>query len=243
MACAVVPPGPPSNVLGNRGTRCTSGGVAPPAPCLGNGGFVAACALLQRWGWLGVRRCPTGPPSNVFGNRGTRCTPGGGCAPCTLLGGRGFCFGLRPPSAVGLAWRAPLSHLAHPPTFLETGGHAVPPTGAAPPAPRLGDGGFVLACALLQRWGWLGVRRCPTGPPSDVFGNRGTPPVRPAGAAPAARCLGNGGSVAFSPSAECGGRDKMRLLDGWFCCGLRRPSAGGLAWRAPLSHRPTLQRF
>ena len=29
---------------------------------------------------------PTCPPSDVFQNRGTRCTPGGGCAPCTLLG-------------------------------------------------------------------------------------------------------------------------------------------------------------
>ena len=27
------------------------------------------------------------------------------------------------------------------------------------------------------------------------------------------------------------------------CCGGRLPSAGGLAWPAPLSHRPTLQRF
>ena len=33
------------------------------------------------------------------------------------------------------------------------------------------------------------------------------------------------------------------FLDGWSCCGLRRPSAEGLAWPAPLSHRPTLQRF
>ena len=31
---------------------------------------------------------PPGPPSNVFGYRGTPpCAPGGGCAPCTLLGG------------------------------------------------------------------------------------------------------------------------------------------------------------
>ena len=29
---------------------------------------------------------PPAPPSNVFGNRGTRCTPDEGCAPCTLLG-------------------------------------------------------------------------------------------------------------------------------------------------------------
>ncbi len=54
---------------------------------LGMGGLVLACALLPRGDWLGLRRCPTGPPSNVFGNRGTRCTPGGGCAPCTPFGG------------------------------------------------------------------------------------------------------------------------------------------------------------
>ena len=52
------------------------------------------------------------------------------------------CCGLRPPSAEGPAWRAPLSHLLHPPTFLEYRGTTpVPPAGAAPPAPRLGDGG------------------------------------------------------------------------------------------------------
>ena len=50
-------------------------------------GLVVACALHQRRVRLGLRRCPTCPPSNVFQNRGTRCTPGGGCAPCTLLGG------------------------------------------------------------------------------------------------------------------------------------------------------------
>ncbi len=103
---------------------------------------------------------------------------------------------------------------AHPPTFLGTGGHAVPPAGAAPPAPRLGNGGalphlplstgertrcacwtggHVVACALHQGRVWLGLRRCPTGPPSNVFGNRGTPPVPPAGAAPPAPCWGDGG--------------------------------------------------
>ena len=48
---------------------------------------VAACALLQRKVWLGMGRYPPAPPSNVLRNRGTRCTPGGGAAPCTLLGG------------------------------------------------------------------------------------------------------------------------------------------------------------
>ena len=45
----------------------------------------------------------------------------------------------------------------------------------------------------------------------------------------------------------CGGGPGLRRAyadgDGWFCFGLRPPSAGGLAWPAPLSHLPTLQRF
>ena len=52
------------------------------------------------------------------------------------------------------------------------------------------SGGIGLACALLQRRVWLGGRRCPIGPPSNVFRNRGTPPVPPAGAAPPAPRLG-----------------------------------------------------
>ena len=211
---------------------------APPVPCWGNGGFVVACALLQRGDWLSLRRCPTGPPSNVFGNKGTRCTPGGGCAPAPCLGdggvaslpsaecgGRGkmrlldgwSCCGLRSSSAEWLAWPAPLSHLAHPPTFLETGGHAVPPAGLRPLHPAGGlfwlapsfSGGVGLACAVV-----------PGGPPSNVIGNRGT------------RCTPGGGC---SPCTLLGERG--------FCFGLRPPSAGGLAWPAPLSHRPTLQRF
>ncbi len=39
---------------------------------------------------------------------------------------------------------------AHPPTFLETGGHAVPPAGAAPPAPCLGEGwGVAFDCMFV----------------------------------------------------------------------------------------------
>ena len=50
--------------------------------------------------------------------------------------------------------------------------------------------GFVVACALLQRMVCFGLRRCPTCPPSNVLGYRGTPPVPPAGAAPPAPCWG-----------------------------------------------------
>ena len=107
---------PPSNVLGNRGTPpVPPAGAAPLHPAWGTekaslschptstgggtrgacwtDGLVVACAVLQRGDWLGLRCCPTGPPSNVFGNRGTPCTPGGGAAPCPLLGERGErCF-------------------------------------------------------------------------------------------------------------------------------------------------------
>ncbi len=57
------------------------GGVLPgrmvllwPAPSF-SGGSGLACAVV-----------PPAPPSDVFRNRGTRCTPGGGCAPCTPRG-------------------------------------------------------------------------------------------------------------------------------------------------------------
>ena len=60
------------------------------------------------------------------------------------------------------------------------------------PAPSF-SGGIGLACAVLQRRDWLGLRRCPTGPPSDVFRNRGTPPVPPAGAQPPAPRWGGRG--------------------------------------------------
>ena len=48
------------------------------------------------------------------------------------------------------------------------------------PAPSF-NGGFGLACAAI-----------PPAPPSNVFQDRGTPPVPPAGAAPPAPCLGEG---------------------------------------------------
>ena len=42
----------------------------------------------------------------------------------------------------------------------------------------------------------------PPSPPSNVFGNRGIPPVPPAGAAPPAPCLRDGGIGRFSASHE-----------------------------------------
>ena len=44
----------------------------------------------QEWGLMVANAIiPPSPTSNVFWYRGTRCTPGGGCAPCTLLDGDG----------------------------------------------------------------------------------------------------------------------------------------------------------
>ena len=67
----------------------------------GGVGGARTSASARRWGWmilswpapsfsggigLACAAIPPAPPSDVFQNRGTRCTPGGGCAPCTLLG-------------------------------------------------------------------------------------------------------------------------------------------------------------
>ena len=95
---------------------------------------------------------------------------------------------------------------------------SLPPTTGVgteqPPAPRLRDGGSVVACALLQ-WGDLGRAGIPPAPDvflgRDCLGRAGIPPaplsdartgghaVPPAGAAPPAPRLGDGGGVAFSP--------------------------------------------
>ena len=75
--------GPTSwGTLAQMSLFCNRGGAFPgrmvllwPAPSYSRGTGLACAAI------------PPAPPSNVFGNRGTRCTPGGGCAPCTPLGG------------------------------------------------------------------------------------------------------------------------------------------------------------
>ena len=102
------------------------------------GGLVAASALLQRRVRLGLRRYPARSTLQRFPETGgLPCTPGGGCAPCTLLGERRrhrlltsasgrFLTCLRRDKRRG-PWRAPLSHLAHPPAFLGTGILAVRP--------------------------------------------------------------------------------------------------------------------
>ena len=151
MACAVVPPGPPSNVFGNRGTPpVPPAGAAPPAPCLG----------------VGVLFWPA--PS--------------------FSGGFGLACAVVPP--------------AHPPTSLETGGLPLyPRRGGAAPCTRLGSGGFVVACALFQGRVWLGGRRCPTWPTLQRYWKQGDSPCTPGRETrvPCTLLGGNEGSVAFLP--------------------------------------------
>ena len=103
LACVTIPPAPPSDVFQDRGTPpVPPAGAAPPAPRLGKRrGFasspwhVRTLPSLPRvqgqghWeGGLVVAGAvvPPSSPSNVFGIQGTRCTPGGGCAPAPCLG-------------------------------------------------------------------------------------------------------------------------------------------------------------
>ena len=138
---------------------------------------------------------------------------------CALLQRRVW-FGGRPPSAEGLAWRAPSisggSGLACALHQRRVWLGVRPPSakGLAWRAPSISEG-FGLADALHQRRVWLGVRRCPTCPPSNVFGNRGTPPVPPAGAAPPAPRLGNGGGA-------CGAVQAASLVRRGVCEGVRQ---------------------
>ena len=182
-------------------------------PLMGTDGFVLACALDQRRVWLGVRRCPTWPTLQRFLVQGdTPCTPGGGCAPCTPLGER---------------------------------------RGASSPAAEYGGKDKM---RLLDGWSSCGLRppsadrsglTCavvPPGPPSNVFWYRGTPPVPPAGAAPPAPRLGNGGALPHLPLST-GGRTRCACWTGGLVVACALLQRTGPAWRAPLSHRPTLRRF
>ena len=108
--------------------------------------------------------------------------------------------------------------------FCNRGRAGASDSGVRPP---MGTDGFVLACALHQRRVWLGLRRCPTGPPSNVFRNRGTPPVPPAGAAPPAPCWGERGIGRFLACPQ--GREiSLEAGVGW-------GEAGALWWRAPMA--------
>ena len=151
LACALLQRG---DWLGLR--RPSAGGLAWPAPLsrphrpptfLGTGGLAAppggtSNSLHPPWRDEEGAVVPPSPPSDAFGNRGTRCTPGGGCAPCTLL---------------GEMRKAPSFHLAHRPTLLGTGGLTILPRKQRPlhPARRrsracFGASGRFPACPRVR---------------------------------------------------------------------------------------------
>ena len=102
----------------------------------------------------------------------------------------GACCGLRPPSGEGPAWPAPLSHLPTLQRFWVQGDTLYPRRGRAPCTLRGGRRVLLWSMPSFSGGIGIGLRRCLTCPPSNAFGNRGTPPVPPAGAAPPAPCLG-----------------------------------------------------
>ena len=89
------------------------------------------------------------------------------------------CLGLRPPSAEGLAWPAPLSRPHRPPTFLGTGG-----------LPLHLPAEHWVPCTLLRETGEAFAQHC---------GGLAEPPAE---AAPPAPCLGTEVRQCFSPSAS-----------------------------------------
>ena len=127
--------------------------------------------------------------------RGRRVPAGGGSAREALRsqGDRGGEPGRRPPSGPPIPARTLI------PTKRRINGDyaKVSSTGA-------GTGRMVLfwPVSSFSRGSVLACAAIPPAPPSDVFQNRGTPPVPPAGAAPPAPRSGNGGGVVFSPSAS-----------------------------------------
>ena len=150
LACAVIPPAPPSDVFWYRGSRCAPGGGWATCTLLGEGVWLWPAPSFSEGSGLACAASAPAPPSDVFRNRGTPPVLPAGVGPPAPCLGRGFRCDLRPPSAKGLAWRAPLSHPLRPLTFLETGGHPLHP---------LGGGGLVVACALLQGRVRLGLGR------------------------------------------------------------------------------------
>ena len=206
----------PPTFLETGGHAVPPAGAAPPAPRWGDGGSVVACALLQWGDWLGGRRCPTWPTLQRFWKQGDTLYPRRGLRPLHPAGGTGVLLWRAPSFSGGTGLAGAVVPPAHPPTFLGTGGHAVPPGGGCALCTLLGGGGelphlplrtggrtrcacwtggLVVACALLQRGVGLACAVVPPAPPSDVFRNRGTPPVPPAGAQPPAPRLGERGGV------------------------------------------------
>ena len=90
----------------------------------------------------------------------------------------GFCFGLRPPSAEGLAWPVPLSRPHRPPTFLGTGG-----------LPLHLPAEHWVPCTLLRETG-------------EAFAQHCGDSLNPGGGCAPCTLLGDGGEAVFSPSAS-----------------------------------------
>ncbi len=113
--------------------------------------------------------------------------------------GRFLTFPLVRGEGGGFWRRAPLSHLAHPPTFLETGGLPLyPPAGAAPPAPHFWGTRVLLRPApSFSRGSGLVALLCRPLRPPTFSRTRGLA-VPPAGAA--------------LPAPWLGGRRRRRLL-------------------------------
>ncbi len=160
----------------------------------GNEGFVVAYALLQRGDWLGLRRCPTWPALQRFWKQGDSLYPRRGLRALHLLGGNeGFVV------AYALLQRGDWLGLRRCPTwptlqrFWEQGDSLYPRRGRSPLHPAWGERGFCCGLRPPSAGGWLGVRRCPTCPPSNVFGNRGT------------RCTPGGGATPCTLLGEIGG--------------------------------------
>ena len=200
LACAAIPPAPPSDVFQNRGTPpVPPAGAAPPAPCLMATEGERSLTLLHGRGgrFLG---CP--------------CTRGEGWDVCPECGGRD--------GSGDLWWRTPLFHLAQPPTFLGTGGLPLYPRrglcplhpawgdeggatfslGASDPLPRLplhsgvGMGGLSRVRGQGREWGLMVANAIvPPSSASNVFGYRGTRCTPDGGCAPCTLLDGGGGGA------------------------------------------------
>ena len=195
LACAVVPPAPPSNVFGYRGI--------PPVPPAG-----AAPPATLAWRDEECAVVPPSPPSDAFGNRGTHHTPAEATPPCALRGdGGGQGPFLAFPRAPGQEQRRPrgdwgqgdgtvaMRYLAR----LQRG-HSQPSAVIGPTAVRPRCDGLFPAGATLRRFSEQG---------DTLYARRGLQPPAP--------CFGEGWDTVAQlgasgrlprPLRECGGEEQ-----------------------------------
>ena len=124
-------------------------GDSPCTSLVRNAGLVEARALLQRGaGLVALLCCPLCLPT--FLETGGHAVPPAGAASST--GERGFCCGLRPPSAGVRLGPAAMPHASPSNAFGIQGDSPCTPGGSnAPCALRGGNESLVVACDLLQR--------------------------------------------------------------------------------------------